>query len=112
MELNPHIQIGIDAFHDLGENFHEVMLWHLSHGVVMASPEFLCFGYYCRSDDLGTPCPKGAADTGFVTFMSGDMSALKAVAPEGIKFIAFKRAWKNRRPDQIYDIEKFKKLIH
>lgn len=112
MELNPHITTGISAFQHLGENFHEVMLWHLSHGVVMASPEFLCLGYYCQHDDLGTPCKLSESDTGFVTFMSGSMAALKGVVPDGMKYIAFKRAFKNTKPDKVYDLEKFKQLIH
>jgi len=112
MTLNPYIEKAVEAFEKLGEDFHNVMLWHISHGIVLISPEFLAIGYYCGQDDLGHPLPVEQADTVFVTFMAGDMTALKRVSPERIKYIAFKRGLKNAKDDKIYDIEKFKQLIH
>lgn len=112
MMTNPHIATAVDAFERLGENFHNAVLWHIMHGVVLISPEFLSVGYYCRRDEIGEPAHVDDADTIFVTFMTGSMSALKRVCPETIRFIAFKRGLKNGKGDQIYEIEKFKQLIN
>lgn len=112
MIVNPHIATAVEAFERLGENFHNAMLWHIAHGIVLVSPEFLSVGYYCGKDDLGSPLPVEEADTVFVTFMTGSMTALKRVCPETIKFIAFKRGLKNDKGDQVYPIEKFKQLIN
>lgn len=112
MTLNPYIQTAFESFEKLGESFHHVMLWHISHGLVLVSPEFLAIGYYCAKSDTGTPVQVAEADTVFVTFMAGDMNALKRVSPGGIQYICFKRGMKNHKGDQIYDIEKFKTLIH
>jgi hypothetical protein len=107
-----HIEQAIEAFESLGENFNDVLKWHLALGVVMSTPEFLCLGYYCRDWDISTPLPLKEANCGFVTWFSGSMAGLKAVAGDGLDWIAFKRGFKNARPDQVYDISKFKQLIH
>lgn len=110
--MSQHIAIAVEAFERLGEDFHNAMLWHLANGIVLVSPEFLSVGYFCNKDDLGLPVPVDEADTVFVTFMTGSMSALKRVCPETIRFIAFKRGLKNDNGDKIYEIEKFKQLIN
>jgi len=55
MESNPHISRAIYDYRQIGKDFHEVMLWHLLHGLLMVTPDFLCIGYHCRDSDFATP---------------------------------------------------------
>lgn len=112
MTVNAHITEAIDIYRRNGRDFHEVMSWHLLHGVVMITPEFLCLGHYCRAETLSKALPLPVSDTTFVTYFAGDMRGLKAVAPEGIDFIAFERGFKNLRGLKVYSMEKFKHLLH
>ncbi len=112
MTVNRHITEAIDLYRRNGQDFQEVITWHLLHGVVMLTPEFICLGHYCREGDLTKPLPLTVADTTFVTYFAGDMRGLKAVAPEGIGFISFERGFRNERGRKIYSMEKFKHLIH
>lgn len=95
MTLNPYIETAVTAFEEIGENFHNVMLWHVAHGIVLISPEFLTIGYYCGNDDTDHPLPVGDANTFFVTFTAGSVAALKRVTPENVRFVAFERGLKN-----------------
>jgi len=111
MIQSPHISRAVQSYDSKGENFHEVMIWHLVHGLVISCMEFLCIGYFCRKDELNKPLPKGEADTVFVSYMTGDMPTLRTMAPD-IQNIAFKRGFKNDNPAKIYPMERFKTLIN
>jgi hypothetical protein len=112
MTTNPHISEAIRTYQEIGRDFHEIMTWHLLHGIVMISPEFMCLGYYCQQESAANPQPLAESDTVFVTYFAGDMSAQKAIAPEGIDLIMFERNFKNVRGMQVYRMEKFKQLIN
>lgn len=111
MIQSPHITTAIRTYERQGEDFHDVMTWHLVHGLVMACMEFLCVGYFCRKDNIKTPVPKHGADTVFVSFMAGSMPDLKSMAPN-IEHIAFKRGFKNTNPVRIYRMDRLKQLIN
>jgi len=112
MEINEHLRTAIRMHHGIGKDFHDVLSWHLLHGVVLLNPDFMCLGYYCRKDDLSTPVAEQQADTGFVTFMTGSMKALKDFAKPGMRHIAFMRGFKNSKAPKVYDIDRFKTLIN
>lgn len=112
MTVNPHITAAIAFYARTEQDFHAIVTWHLLHGVVMITPEFLCLGHYCRHDNLGLPLPIAEANTAFVTYFAGDMRGLKAIAGHGLEHIAFERGFRNERGRKIYSMEKFKHLIH
>jgi hypothetical protein len=112
MTVNPHIEKAVADYQSRGLDFHDVMSWHLLHGIVMITPEFLCIGYYCRQESAANPQPLADSDMVFVAYFAGDMRAQKAVAPEGIDFIMFERGFKNARGMQVYQMDKFKQLIN
>ena len=112
MEVNPHIAKAIHDYKESGKDFHEVMSWHLLHGIVMTSPEFLCVGYFCDKSDLSSPLCLSESDTGFVSYMTGDMAGLKGVTPDGMTYIAFERGFRNCKPAKTYPIKKFLQLIN
>lgn len=109
---SPHLQTAIAAYQSIGREFHDVLVWHLLHGLVLAFPAFLCLAHFCRRDDLATPLPHEQADTVFVTFMTGDMRALRAACPAGLDFIAFERGFQTDRPAKVYPMAKFQQLTH
>ena len=112
MTVNPLITAGIKTYHENGQDFQDVVSWHLLHGVVHITPEFVCFGHYCRHDNLGLPLPLADSDTAFVTYFAGDMRGLRTIAGHGLEFIAFERGFQNERGRKVYSMAKFKHLIH
>ena len=111
MTVNPHIKEAIGIYRRNGQDFQAVLSWHLLHGVVMITPEFICLAHYCREDNLVKPLPLPVANAVFVTYFAGDMRGLKAVSPDGIEFISFERGFRNERGRKVYSMEKFKHLI-
>lgn len=93
-----------------GEAFHDVLSWHLLHGLVLVMPAFLWLGYFCQRGDLSLPMPRELSDTIFITFMTGDMRAALESRPLGIDFLAFERIFKNSRFAKVYPIDKFQKI--
>jgi hypothetical protein len=111
MQVNPHIKNAIQLHAKNGRDFHDVLTWHLLHGVVYSSPEFLCLGYYCMKDNLRVPRRKCGSDCGFVTFMSGSMAALRRFVADDVQNIAFERGFKNMRPARAYSLAKIESLL-
>ena len=112
MTANPHMTTAVDSFQKVGGNFHETLLWHLMHGFVIVDSEFLCIGYYCRNDDLAAPSVFEKSNTAFVTYMTGNLKALKSWVRSGIDFIAFMRGFKNAgRPARCYPIDYLKSHV-
>ena len=115
MEINEHLKIAIRMHEDVEINFHDLMSWHLLHGVVIATADFLCLGYFCKKDALETPLPEDQADTGLIAYMGGNMKKLINLElfpwRPGIKHIAFSRI-KNDKPLTIYSMDRLKKLIN
>lgn len=112
MTVNPHIKTAIEIYAAKGIDFHEIVTWHLLHGFVLSSPEFLCVGHYCQGCDITLALSLAESNMAFITFMAGSMSELKAFSPNGLKFIAFERFFKNNREIKAYEIGKFLTLIH
>lgn len=110
--VNIHVATAIKAYEETGSSFHDILSWHLLHGVVMITPEFLCLGYYCQKSEIGKPLPLGEADTGFVSYMTGDMAGLKFVTSENLSNIAFERGFRHAKPAKVYPIARFLNLIN
>ncbi len=111
MTASPHITTAIDTYAKAGVKFHDVLVWHLMHGLVLALPAFLWIGYFCQRGDMASPSPFELSDTLFITFMTGDIRKASDSLPSGVEFIAFERGFKSSHPPKCYPMAKFQKLI-
>ena len=111
MRINKHIQTAIDQHRDDGMDFHDLVTWHMLHGVAMFHPDFVLLGYYCRHDEPHLVRNKKESDCGFITYIAGDPLAVFKLAGQGIDFISFRRGFKNFKPSQTYPLKRFAKLL-
>ena len=111
MTVNRHIQRAIEQHRNDGVDFHDVVSWHLLHGVAMFHPDFIVLGYYCRHDEPLKPRDIKESDCGYVTYLAGNMKAAMKVSGDGIEFIGFRRGYKNLRPSQVYPMNRVAALI-
>lgn len=111
MRVNPHIERAIEQHRADGMEFHDLVSWHMLHGIVMVTPSFLLLGYYCRHDAPHLAKGIGESDCGYVTYMTGDPVAAAKMCGYGIDFIAFRRGFKNFKPSQVYPMDRVAKLL-
>lgn len=102
--MNQHLAKAIEIY---GEDLQQLLAWHLCHGIVVSSHEYLAFGFYSDIEQPEQAVEPHHADTLFVTFSTGNMQKALQQFIDRFDYIAFQRSFKGDNRIGVYDIQKF-----
>lgn len=111
--MNQFLGIAIDKYQSNGVDFHQLLSWHLCHGVVLCDDRsfLLCYGSNSSNPDVAVQLDE--ADTFFCTFCAGDMRHAFELFYRRFKYVAFQREFDGSPRIRLYDSAKFmSKLKH
>ena len=102
--MNQHLAKAIEIY---GKDLQQLLAWHLCHGIVVSSHEYLAFGFYSDTEQPEQAVEPHHANTLFVTFSTGDMRKALEQFIDRFDYIAFQRSFKGDNCIRVYNIQKF-----
>ena len=104
--MNEHLAKAIETYEQQSINFHELLTWHLCHGLVVCDMDCFSIGFSCFKEEPLKPVEVTSGDTLFVTFTTGNMRSALEKYIQSFEFIAFQRSFKGSNRVRISDIYK------
>ena len=102
--MNQHLAKAIEIY---GDDFQQLLAWHMCYGIVVSSDEYLAFGFYSDIEQPQQAVEPHHADTLFVTFSTGDMQKALESFVGKFDYIAFQRSFKGNDRISAYDMQQF-----
>lgn len=102
--MNYHLEKAIEIY---GDNFQQLLSWHLAFGVVVSDSDGFALCFYSNSESPKQACEMHHADTLFVTIHVGDMRKALRKFCDDFEFIAFQRSFKGNDRISVYNMQKF-----
>ena len=93
--MNEHLNHAIRIYNENNEDFAELLKWHLAYGVVVSLPDCFMFGYFCDRSNTDEHREQSKSDCFFITMCVGDMHLAGKQIVDLVKWIAYKREFKN-----------------
>lgn len=105
--MNKFLEQAIDKYQENGVDFHQLLSWHLCHGVVLSDNEAFLLCYGSKHDNPEDAVPMDQADTFFCTFCAGNMRHAFELFYRRFKYVAFQREFDDSPRIRLFDSQKF-----
>lgn len=105
--MNSHLQTALNLYEPSNINMQSVIGWHLSHGIVISTPDVFALGFHSRSSDVENATLFEESDTLYVTICCGDMASGLQALKDNYKYIAFRRDFKGSSRNRLLNMKTF-----
>lgn len=100
------LEIAIETYQKHGIDFHNLLSWHLCHGIVLSCDDVFLIGYGSKHEKPEEAVQLAEADTFFCTFCAGSMRFAWSLFHKSFKYAAFQREFDGSPRIRVYDSEK------
>jgi hypothetical protein len=102
--VNQHFEKAAQIY---GEDFQQLLSWHLCFGVVVSDADSFAMCFYSQEESPDQACEIHHSNTLFVTMCAGDMRKALRKFRDDFEYIAFRREFKNSPRIRSYDMQQF-----
>ena len=102
--MNQHFEKAAQIY---GEDFQQLLSWHLCFGVVVSDADSFAMCFYSQEESPDQACEIHHSNTLFVTMCAGDMRKALRKFRDDFEYIAFRREFKNSPRVRVHNMQQF-----